>query len=107
MWSYSLMSSTGGDAVHQKALSVAQAKATLSAAIPDVEAATAVLITRHGRPVAALVRPQDVAAIERLRASGPAGGLARVAGGWKGSANLVAAITSARRRSRARQAASD
>jgi prevent-host-death family protein len=86
----------------RKALSVAEAKATLSDAIRDVEAGGTVLITRRGQPVAALVRAEDVAVLERLRAAGPEGGLASVAGGWAGSEALVADIKAAARRGRRR-----
>ncbi|CAN5795483.1 hypothetical protein BH23GEM9_BH23GEM9_15880 [soil metagenome] len=86
----------------RKALSVAEAKATLSDAIREVEAGGTVLITRRGQPVAALVRPEDVAVLERLRAAGPEGGLASVAGGWEGSEELVTNIAAAARRGRRR-----
>jgi prevent-host-death family protein len=72
-----------------RTLTTAQAKARFSEAIRDAEDGNPVLITRHGRPVAALVRPEDLEALERLRAAGPAGGLASVAGGWDGSEELV------------------
>lgn len=85
----------------RKALSVAEAKATLSDAIRDVEAGGTVLITRRGQPVAALVRAEDVAVLERVRAAGPEGGLA-VAGGWEGADELVENITAAARRGRRR-----
>jgi prevent-host-death family protein len=91
----------------RKALSVAEAKATLSDAIRDVEAGGTVLITRRGEPVAALVRPEDVDALERLRAAGPAGGLAGVAGGWEGSDELVTNVAAAARRGRRRTASLD
>jgi prevent-host-death family protein len=57
---------------HRKALSVAEAKSTLSDAIREVEAGNSLVITRHGKPVAALVRAEDLAALERLRSAGPA-----------------------------------
>jgi prevent-host-death family protein len=84
----------------RKALSVAEAKAALSEAIRDVEAGNTVVITRHGKPVAALVSPDDVPALERLRAAGPQQGLASVAGGWKGSDELVANVSNVSRRGR-------
>ena len=84
----------------RKALSVAEAKATLSDAIRDVEAGSTVVITRHGRPVVALVRADDLNAIERLRSAGPEGGLASIAGGWKGSEELVEVIKASPRRGR-------
>jgi prevent-host-death family protein len=83
-----------------KALSVAEAKATLSDAIRDVETGTPVIITRHGKPVAALVRAEDLSTLERLRSAGPQQGLASIAGGWKGSDDLVSAVASAPRRGR-------
>ncbi|MCG6954675.1 MAG: type II toxin-antitoxin system Phd/YefM family antitoxin [Gemmatimonadetes bacterium] len=47
------------------------------------------MITRHGRAVAVIVGPDELAALQRLRAAGPEGGLASVAGGWKDSDDLV------------------
>jgi prevent-host-death family protein len=91
----------------RRALSVAEAKATLSDAIRDVEAGSTVVITRHGKPVAALVRPADLNQLERLRAAGPEGGLASIAGGWKGSDELVKAIEARPRKGRRRVASLD
>ncbi len=76
---------------------LADAKAHLSTCVREVELGGTVLITRHGKPVAALVRPEDLDALERLRAAGPAGGLAGVAGGWPGSEDLVRALETRRR----------
>ncbi|MBC8390970.1 MAG: type II toxin-antitoxin system prevent-host-death family antitoxin [Deltaproteobacteria bacterium] len=73
----------------EKSISVAEAKATLSECIRKVEAGSAVLITRHGRPVAALVRPSDIEHLERLRKAGPESGLVSVAGGWENSEELA------------------
>lgn len=86
----------------RKALSVAEIKATLSEAIRDVEAGAPVLITRHGKTVAALVRADDLALLERLRSAGPRAGLASLAGGWEGSAELIKSIESSPRRGRRR-----
>ena len=83
-----------------KALSVAEAKATLSDAIRDVEAGTPVIITRHGKPVAALVPAEDLSTLQRLRSAGPEQGLASIAGGWKDSDDLVSAMRSSPRRGR-------
>ena len=91
----------------RKALSVAEAKAALSEAIRDVEAGNTVVITRHGKPVAALVAPDDVLTLERLRAAGPHQGLASVAGGWKGSEDLVTNVTQVSRRGRRRPVSLD
>lgn len=86
----------------RKTLSVAEAKAGLSDAIRAVEAGGTVLITRHGKPVAALVKPEDMERLEMLRAAGPQQGLASIAGGWDGADDLVANIAAAGRRGRRR-----
>ncbi len=86
-------------------LSVAEAKAHFSDCVRKVEAGSAVVITRHGKPVVALVPAAELEELERLRAAGPAGGLASIAGGWKGSEELVKTVSRLRRtgsRSRAR-----
>ena len=72
-----------------KEISLAEAKATLSECIREVEKGLSVLIKRHGKPVAALVRPQDLKNLERLRKAGPQGGLSSLAGGCEGSEELV------------------
>lgn len=80
-----------------KSYSVAEVKATLSEHIREVERGEPILITRHGRAVAALVKPEDVEQLERLRAAGPEGGLASIAGGWEGSDELVRILESSPR----------
>lgn len=70
-------------------ISVAEAKATLSEQIRQVEGGASVVITRHGKPVAALVATDTIEHLERLRAAGPESGLASIAGGWEGSEELV------------------
>ena len=72
-----------------ESVSVAEAKATFSECIRKVEMGSAVLITRHGKPVAALVRPSELEHLERVRTAGPDSGLASIAGGWAGSGDLV------------------
>lgn len=85
-----------------RSLSVAEAKATLSEALREVEGGKTVIITRHGKPVAALVNAEDVSRLEALRAAGPEQGLASIAGGWAGSEQLVENIATAARRGRRR-----
>lgn len=68
---------------------LAEAKAKLSECVRDAERGRSVVITRHGRPVAALVAAEELARLERLRATGPQAGLAGLAGGWEGSQHLV------------------
>lgn len=72
-----------------KTLSVAEAKARFSSCIREAEAGQSVIITRHGKEVAAVVGADEARQLERLRAAGPAGGLASLAGGWKGSDELA------------------
>lgn len=55
------------------------------------------MITRHGKPVAALVSAERLGQLERLSAAGPEAGLAGLAGGWEGSEELVEALAASRR----------
>ncbi len=72
-----------------KSISVAKAKATFSDCIRQVETGSSVLITRHGKPVAALVRPGELEHLERLKKAGPESGLVSIAGGWENSEELA------------------
>jgi prevent-host-death family protein len=83
--------------VSTKSLSVAEVKATLSEQIRSAEQGEAVVITRHGKPVAALVPAEDLDALLRLRATGPEGGLASIVGGWEESEELVRILETSRR----------
>jgi prevent-host-death family protein len=80
-----------------KVFSVADAKAHFADCLREAERGEPVVITRHGKRVAALVPASELKALERLRAAGPEAGLAGLAGGWKGSEGLVDAISRARR----------
>ena len=80
-----------------KEVSLAEAKATLSECIRDVESGKMVLIKRLGKPVAALVQPQDLDNLVRLRKAGPEGGLSSVSGGWEGSDELVRILDESKR----------
>jgi len=72
-----------------KSISIAEAKATFSDCIRQVEAGSSVLITRRGKPVAALVRPVELEHLERLKKAGPESGLVSIAGGWEDSEELA------------------
>jgi prevent-host-death family protein len=85
-----------------KTASLAEAKDHLSEFVRRAEHGGRVIITRHGRAVVALVPASDLSALDRLRAAGPAGGLASLAGGWRGSDDLASALVRRRRTSRAR-----
>ena len=72
-----------------KQIGVADAKRTFSTWVRQAEHGDAIVITRRGRPVAALISAEDLAQLQRLRAAGPDAGLAGLAGGWKGSDDLA------------------
>jgi prevent-host-death family protein len=72
-----------------KSRSVSEVKAKLSEYIRDAERGDPVVITRHGKAIAALVGSEELEILQRLRAAGPEGGLASVAGGWEDSEELV------------------
>ncbi len=80
-----------------KEVSLAEAKATLSECIREVEKGKTLVIKRHGKPVAALVQPQDLDNIVRLRKAGPEGGLYSLSGGWEGSEELVRILEKSKR----------
>ena len=69
--------------------SVSEVKAKLSEYIRDAQRGDPVVITRHGQAIAALVGAEELETLDRLRAAGPEGGLASVAGGWEDSEDLV------------------
>jgi prevent-host-death family protein len=72
-----------------KNVSIAEAKATFSECLRHVESGAAVRITRRGKVVAALVCPDELEHLERLKKAGPEGGLVSLAGGWEDSEELV------------------
>jgi len=77
--------------------SVAEAKAHFADCLRSAERGDPVVITRHGKAVAAVVAAEDLERLERLRAAGPEGGLASVAGGWEGSEDVAVAIRRSKR----------
>lgn len=72
-----------------KRISISRTKSNFSAALREAESGEILLITRHGKPVAALVSARDARQIERLRSADPNSGLASVSGGWEGADDLV------------------
>jgi prevent-host-death family protein len=78
-------------------LSIVEAKTHLSDCIREVEQGGSVLITRHGKAVAALIPADSLENVERLKKAGPQGGLASLAGGWKGSEDLVRLLERSKR----------
>ena len=69
--------------------SIADAKAHFSDCLRQTEGGDVVVITRHGRAIVALVPIDLLEQFDRLRAAGPEGGLASVAGGWEGSQEVA------------------
>jgi len=73
-------------------VSASVAKARLSEWIQRTMLGEIVLITRHGKLVAALVPPEYLEQLQRLRRAGPQAGLVSVAGGWSGSDELAESL---------------
>lgn len=86
----------------RETVSVADAKSRFSEYVRRAETGAVVVLSRHGKPVAALVPAGDVDRLERLRAAGPGQGLVSLAGGWKGSEELVE-LLARQKRSRPRK----
>ena len=85
-----------------KSATVADFEAHLSDWLHTAESGEAVVITRDGRPVAAMVPVAPAEKLppepsEHLRAAGSEQGLAGLAGGWEGSEELVERIAEVRR----------
>ena len=80
-----------------ESISAAEAKAHFAKYLRTTEQGGSILITRHGKPVAALVPAEELAQMTRLRAAGPEAGLAGLAGGWKNSDALVERVATIRR----------
>ena len=81
----------------RKRFTVAEAKAHFGECLRHAQEGRAVVITRHGKEVAAMVSRADFEQVERLRVAGPEAGLAGLAGGWKGSDALVDEVVRIRR----------
>ena len=86
-----------------RTVSAARAKSQFAECIRKAEAGDPIVITRHGKPVVALVAAESLRQLERLRSAGPEAGLVGLAGGWKGSEELVRLLARSRR-SRPRRA---
>ena len=78
-------------------ISLAEAKTHLSSCIRTAETNEPVIITRHGKPVVALVKAEDLAHLQRLRQAGPQQGLASIAGGWENSEELADILDNSQR----------
>lgn len=72
-----------------KSRTLVDAKAHFAQCLREAEQGAPVLLTRHGKPVAAIVSTDLLEELERLRAAGPEGGLMSLAGGWEGSEEVA------------------
>jgi prevent-host-death family protein len=77
-------------------VTAAQAKAELAACIRTAERGEAVIITHHGKPAAVLITAERMASMTAARGRGGRG-LVALAGGWKGSDELVRTLAKLRR----------
>lgn len=77
-------------------LSAAEAKSQLADCLRSAENGQPVIITRHGKPVAALVALDGVA-FGRRSDTRAGSGLAALAGGWRGSDQLARSLKKIRR----------
>ena len=75
-----------------RVMSAARAKRQLAEAVREAESGQVVLITRYGKPVAALVSVQDALKLQRLAAEEPRLRLASVAGRYADGDELAAAL---------------
>ncbi len=83
-------------------MTLVEAKANFSEAVRTAERGEPVFITRHGKPVVALVDASEVIRLKALQAAGPKAGLASIAGGWEGSEELADILSRRQRISRRR-----
>ena len=77
-----------------RTVSAATAKAQFAQCLRSVELGEAVLVTRYGKTVAAIVAPEEWDKIERLRAAGPEAGLASLVGAFSDADELVEVLSS-------------
>ena len=80
-----------------KCLSIDEAQAALPECIRQIQKGEPLLIMRGEKPVAALIRPEDLAQLERLAETHAEAGLASLAGGWDGSDDLVRCLETSSR----------
>jgi prevent-host-death family protein len=75
-----------------KTITAAEAKNRFAESLRLVDKGNIVVITRYGKPVAALVGPENLAQLERLKARVPEEGLAGLVGRWKDSGEFCDAL---------------
>ena len=75
-----------------RVLSAAEAKLHFAESLRNVDKGNVIVITRYGKPVAALVGPEDLAQLERLKSQVPEEGLAQLVHRLKDSRELSDAL---------------
>ena len=70
-------------------VTAAEAKAHLAEYLRAAESGAQVVITRYGKPVAALVGASELEQLARLRAASPSSGLASLIGRWQDGDELA------------------
>lgn len=70
----------------RQTLTAAQTKAQFAESLRLVEQGDIVVITRHGKPVAAMINVDELDQFERLRAAGPELGLGSLVDRWEDTA---------------------
>jgi prevent-host-death family protein len=78
--------------IDAETVTAAECKAHLADVLRKAERGDVVVITRYGRPVAALVSAEEAKQLQRLRARSPADGLVGLVGRWRDSEELVAEL---------------
>ena len=73
-------------------VTAAEAKSHFAESLRLVDKGEVVVITRYGKAVAALVGPEDLTQLDRLRARVPEEGLAKLVARWKDSGELSDAL---------------
>ena len=84
-----------------RTLTSAEAKARFAGCLRAAEAGSPLIVTRHGRPVAAIISAEDWKQVQRLRSASPSEGLAGLAGAWADSARLLESVARVYRERRA------
>ncbi len=80
-----------------RSASITEVKTHFSDWVRSAEAGESIIITRHRKPVVAMVPTEELRHLAWLRAEGPARGLASLAGGWQGAEDLLEQLMAIRR----------
>lgn len=79
----------------RQTFTAAQTKAQFAESLRLVEQGDIVVITRHGKPVAAMINVDELEQFERLRVAGPESGLGSLVCQWGDTDSFVALLEQA------------